>query len=57
MLEDTLALLADLTLHPGHWEELLMEQARLAHRADLVQGVDETVQSLDEGEGAVRRQL
>ncbi|NDU90588.1 MAG: DNA repair protein RecN [Ferrovum sp.] len=57
MLEDTLALLADLTLHPGHWEELLAEHARLAHRADLVQGVDESVQSLEEGESAVRRQL
>ena len=57
MLEETLALLADLTPNPGHWEGLLVEQARLAHRADLIQGVDETVRSLEEGEGAVRRQL
>lgn len=42
-----------LAFEPSDWEHLNLEQARLAHAAGLIEGADETVAQLGDGEVAV----
>lgn len=45
--------LETLAFDPGDWEQLNLEQARLAHAAGLIEGADETVAQLGDGDVAV----
>jgi DNA repair protein RecN (Recombination protein N) len=56
-LEETRDLLAPLDLTPGRWETLQAEHSRLSHRAELLQGLEHTLELLAEGDQAVQHQI